>query len=770
MMKGRRILAVVLALVMIASLGAVSTVYAASPLTFDGAETVLFNQSFAGLKSAADAPDFTFTNGKGTGWEFYDFFTMSAGSNNTAFVTTKNSYDLRGAAGFELVVKMESTSGKAEIHMPGGYKFAYSNNSGGWAGTTGSNYIALLKDDALLTADEDGNTGYKYCYSYDYDTTYTIRYVNGVWTINAKTHTNENTGKAGVTFTYKDSSDVMSSFNGTFGIAANYTNKITLYNMKLTQIGDTATVNKWKYDKTFSSKDTIDGLVEEGYTFGAGFTVNDNGIKSVNNNRRVTFGPDGKDFSGNYYFETQVQRSQNTYHLEFNKSASGYYRVWYGVNDSDADKNKPWIKLQKYDASTETTHDLLVVDRESGLSSGHTRTYKVWVNNLEDGSVDLKVEIYNGSTLDATLAYTDTAEPLTSGKISVYWQYCGTNSYLKYLNAYSILEATAGTPTTVPQKVIDKTFKSTDTKSSVTAEGFSFANGGSTYTDDYGCTTTDMTYTNDTALKGSYTLHVEAYRTNNHINVYFGSDGTNYYQLRSHYKSSSVNHFRLYKMYNGTKYVLYTSSIGYDASGRTKRWTDIDINVTELDDGSLKIDISFVNNKGSKVISYTDTATDVATQILEVSDASSNTLTTLETPADTGAPLTNGTLINVAQGGTAYVREFKITKYVTEMQGGTSEVPEYSATFYGENGVIKEIASGNIYFEYPVARLGTYTAVATLHNGNEMTGLKVLSPLELYSGKIWLFNVADASDAKVRVYFFDAEDTLNRLTEVYELN
>lgn len=957
MMKGKRLLSVILMLVMTVSLLTGITVNAAAPMQFEGATTVLFDQSFGGIKNAAGAPDFTIS---GT-WVYADHFMMSSPSGD-AYVQTRDAVDLSNASGFEFEVKMECTHNGNTIHMPGDYTVQWHNNSG--AIVSGKSKVLALKKGSEVLA-------YTTVEIYDADSVYTIKYLEGKWTVTLTTKTKN------VSFTYDDASKP--TFNGRFKAQANSTGHFTMYYMKLTKFANTATVNHWKYDKTFTNADTLDTLKDEGFTFSNNdFTVSTSGIKAVHNDRELTFRPYGKDFAGSYYFETAIGRSMNYYSLDFNHSANGYYRI--RIPKASTDNN---IYLYKYDAATGKTHTLAKQAFTNNTNS-ITTTYKVKVENAADGSIKVTVDAVYGSTVIPTFTYTDTASdtvavtttttdsetgetvettenvdtgaPLTSGKIRVIWGYCGDNSYFKYLNAHSIVTDAdkvtakpvtysdvvidktftsadtvtslanegitapsvtiddsgihsadkavtytgalgddysfsarmyrqwnnseirfgyngsdyysvtshygsasnkyiritrsgttiaeneiasgtsdtnkygycnwstydvavttdkdtgaktivltfdcAGNVTTIKavdqtpitsgtnvnmyanssgivsdfaltkyadsyeETVIDKTFSSADTKDSAVAEGFTFNKGGTTYTDDKGCTTTNMVYTHDSALKGSYKLHVEAYRTNNDINVYFGSDGTNYYQLRSYYGSASNNHFRLYKVYNGTRYVLYTSSIGYYESGRTSIWTDIDIDVTKLNDGSLKIDVSFVNKHISKVISYTDSATDTVNQTAN----SSHALTTHETAVNTGDPITTGTRVQVTQGGTGYVREFGLSKISTSTWFDDAGQPMYSANFYGPQGGILTPVKGTIYFEYPVARLGNYKAIATLHENNEMTGIKVISPVELYAGKVKLFTVTDAANAKVRVYFFDGEETLNRITEVYELN
>lgn len=795
----KKSLSLTLIVCMIMSLFIITPVSAGAPVVLDGTTRVIFNQNFGGLADASDLNDFAVS---GSNWSYMDHFMIADGGNRS--VMTKSNYDLSDCAYYTFSTKLSCTSNGYYIYLAyeggKGYVLAYHNNTNKLALFDGEPAASNSTTGALATVGFD---------VYDKDTTINVKYEKATKTLTVTNSANSNV----ITYTPEDGS--VPNLNGKFGVKGNYAGVLTLFNMSLTKHYDSVTVDEWKYDKTFSSKDTIAGLEAEGYAFSnTGFTVNDSGIKSANNNRRVTFGPDGKDLSGSYYFETQVQRSQNSYHLEFNKSSAGYYRVWYGVNDSDAAKNKPWIKLQKYDASTSATHDLVVVSRPSGLSSGHTRTYKVWVKNLEDGSVDLKVEIYNGSTLDATLEYTDTATdtkdvtttqnvtdaegnivyeedgvtpkteevttavdtgaPLTSGKISVYWQYCGTNSYLKYLNAYSILEASAGEPVTVSQSVINKTFSSADNADTLTAAGF-VAGGTRSYSDANGVywtaskgPGTNYLYYN-TVVSGTYTFNTNIRKKTNGQEVYFNrADANSYYALKYYYKSSgsSSNHYKLVKKINGgDEMILASKALTSSADMGYNCWMDVTISVTEdAETGALTINTSTQSGTRTPItMTYTDTATDMI-------DADGDGVE----ETNTGAPLTAGgycrIAYNYAGANEGKCLSFKITKYVTEMQGGTSEIPEYSAVFYGDSGVINELTNGNIYFEYPVARLGTYTVVATLHEGNEMTGLKVLSPLDLYSGKNLLFSVTDVESAKVRVYFFDAEDTLNRLTQVYELN
>ncbi len=239
--------------------------------------------------------------------------------------------------------------------------------------------------------------------------------------------------------------------------------------------------------------------------------------------------------------------------------------------------------------------------------------------------------------------------------------------------------------------------------------------------------------------------------------IRFAKDGSNYYEFTSPYNKN----WTLNKVYNGTTYNLYTSSgaAGYTQSGRNTSF-EATVNVTEQADGSLKINILW-STAGTlrQNITYVDTLTD--TSLVDG----------VET--DNGAPITSGTGCHVYQGWAyAKVYSFKLTKYNSSKWFDTNtNRPMYIGRFFdgAGNGLSKPV-NGVVYFNYPTSRLGTYKVIAALYENNEMTAITVLDPEAIYGTNAQLFTVSDADNAKIKVFFVDGEETLNNITEIYELN
>jgi len=652
--------------------------------------------------------------------------------------------------------------------------------------------------------------------SYNIDTTITVSYNKAS---NKLTVTNSRNSNV-IEYTPEDTTDVP-NLNGYFKVQGNSAGVFTLFNMKLEMFTDKIIIDQWKYDKTFSAANTQSELEADGFTFSKSTTPGEKGL--LYQNKTFTFGPNGGDISGDYYFETKLSRSYNTYYLDFNRTAdNGYYRIWYGVNDSNEAKNKPWIKLQKYDATLAKTIDLAVVSKTSGLSSGHTKIYKGIVKTLEDGSVDINIEVYNsnGTTLEATLAYTDTAtdtvevtttttttttqpvvdesgnpvyeddgvtqkteevtttetatenvdtgKPLTSGKLRLISNSSGGNSYMSYLKMYSIGEAVEGTPTTYEEQIINKTFSSADTEESIKAEGFTTSkNSGVTvsFADNYlyfSGKTNSLIYTNDDATSGSYSFSTKFKHGNNYARVYFNyKDSNNYYALwADSYNSPKV--LTLRKVCNGTTYILGSVSLGSSpayAAGRVV--TTVNVKVTNEGDGNVGITAKWSNSNLTHEFTYIDSATDM---IDTDGDGVAET--------NTGAPVTSGNIRVYQSYSASYVYSFSLVKHTTVIEGGSDGIPVFEGKFTSDTGTLNTITKGNIYFEYPTAMLGNYKAVATLYEDYKMTGIKVIEPSDLYLGKVMLFDTSasTAENIKIRVFFLDGDDKLKIVAdEIYEL-
>ncbi len=785
MFKKSLSLAIVLCMVM--SLFVITPVSAGAPVVLDGATQVIFDQNLGGLSGANGAPGFTIETASGSAWNYMDYFIIGDGGNRSV---TSPVVDLTNADNWTFSTKLSHSYNSYDIYL------AYANGKGYiLRNNRGTKTLSLYKDTvttALASVSLD---------AYNVDTTITVTYNKASNKLTVKNSKNSNV----IEYIPEDTADVP-NLNGYFKIQGNSAGVFTVFNMYLEKFTDKIIIDQWKYDKTFTASNTQAELEADGFTFSAATAPSASGLNFKN--KTFTFGPNGKDFSGDYYFETKLSRKQNFYTFDFNNSSAGYYRIEYGRIHSNSIYTRPWVRLYKYDASSKKTHVLVHHDKTS-IPSGVTRTYKGTVKTLEDGSVDINIGIYNGSTLECTLAYTDTATdtvavttttttpvvdengdpvyeedgvtqktettttteyvdtgaPLTSGKMKIKSESSG-DSYMTYLKSYSLGEATEGTPVTYSIPVINKTFSSTDTEASIESEGFttskssgvttSFANN---YLKFSGKNNT-LIYTNADATSGSYSFSTVFKHGNSYARVYFNyKDSSNHYVLYGdNYNSPKGLTFR--KVSGGKSYDLgFVSFPNANSSGRAQ--TTVTVDVTKNDDGSLAIKAKWSNSALSHEFNYTDTDTDM---IDTDGDGVEET--------NTGAPIISGAT-RVYQGYSAsYVYSFSLTKYETVMEGGSDGVPVFEGKFTTDAGAIKEISKDTIYFEYPTAMLGSYKVVAALYEDYKMTDSKVIEPLDLYSGKVKLFDTTNstAEDMKIRVYFFDNGENLKLVAdEIYEL-
>lgn len=295
-----KLLSVMLVLAMTISLFAGITVNAASPLTFDGAETVLFDQSFGGLSSTADAPDFTFSGA----WQFTNYFAQIPSDPSTSYIQTKDSYNLTGASGWEFEAKIECTSRGYDITVPGGYRIS-------WLHATNGAPIILYKDGTEVAK----STGL--IYLYDADATWKVKYLDGTWTISAEYREDK------VTLTYADPSNP--TFNGKFRVAANYTGKFTVYHMKLTQLAASSVAKHWAFETNFKSGDTVAKWAAEGLNLPSGATFY-NGYVTPGSNVTYNFAPGGNALTGDYEFEFDFKEANGrNYYIRFNYVDSTHY-------------------------------------------------------------------------------------------------------------------------------------------------------------------------------------------------------------------------------------------------------------------------------------------------------------------------------------------------------------------------------------------------------------------------------------------------------------
>ena len=565
-------------------------VSAGAPVVLDGATKVMFDQDFSDLNGASDLTDF---NVSGSNWVYAPDY-MIINGNKTGSIITKNNMDVSDAKSWEFTSSQWSNINSTFWYL-------------GFDGTNGyilryrqTNKSISLYKDSTISAINDGATpvatisdsNYNY---YDAPYVITVAYDNGKFTVYVQTSAKN---KAAV---LEYTEPTQTAINGKWGIYSG-TKNLSVFHMTLKKTYDSVTVDQWKYDKTFTAANTQAELEADGFTFSAATTPGSNGLSFKN--KTFTFGPNGKDISGDYYFETQLSRKQNYYTFDFNQSADGYYRIEYGRNHTDDTYDKLWVRLYKYDAVAGKTHTLVHIDKPSPAAS-HTRIYKGTVKTLQDGSVDINVDIYNGTALEHTLAYTDTATgdvdtgaPLTCGKLRLKSEYSG-DSYMKYLKVYSLMGGDGqGETVTYTENVIDKTFSTADSIDSIKAEGFTSTGNSSGVTISFSDTnglvfsgkTNQLHYKNTDAIEGTYSFTTKFRRLdNNYTKVYFNyKDSQNYYVLDSDYKTTPLQ-LRLKKMCNGKEYVLDSTPLASTSASGRKVDTTVDVSVTENTDGSLTI-------------------------------------------------------------------------------------------------------------------------------------------------------------------------------------
>lgn len=613
----RKILSVVLVLAMTISLFAGITVNAASPITYTGTETVLFDYYFGDLTSVADAKDLDIT-GK---WEFTPYFMSctSIGSTASESVTTKESYNFTDESGFIFETKFEIVQNSTDISLPGEYKVTYTHSGDG-------SYITLSKGGEVVAQSD------RSMYLWSYDTKYTIKYLSGKWTINIDNVEQGISAK----IEYEDESNP--ELAGKFGVTANnaYYDKFTMYSMKLTKIGGATTVNNWKYEHTFNADDTVESLEKEGITFSAAPVSFSDNFVTLPSTCAVSFvapqDSDEKMFTGDYVLKTKFYRHQQYGVVRFNKNGSSWYDISL-TNTAD-------VQLRKIEKNGNAVKILDTKTYKSGITWTYKRTYDIDIKVYNsDASTRIVANVHcTDANETLTFDYTDTGSPITSGNVEIVSQYGGNQSAIYYVNMYSLMsedEMAADKPVQYAKTVIDKTFSSADTVASLAAEGIT--TGGSTpeLKDNYltwtASASNSLYYTNSTDLKGSYSFKAKLYRPNGSITIKFSEDGSNRYEFYAYNTD-----WKFSKVYNGTTFVLDKANFSNSTHSGYGRDADVNIKVTKQSDGSVKIDIVFEAGGNTTKTSYVDSMNDMI-------DADGDG----EKETTTGAPITGGTKISL---------------------------------------------------------------------------------------------------------------------------
>jgi len=560
-------------------------------------------------------------------------------------------------------------------------------------------------------------------------------------------------------------------FSGTYGIRCEYAGSFSLFSMSLKKSASAVTTNQWRYETDFKATDTVAAYKAEGLTLPSGATFK-NGYVSTGSNVTTTFAPGGNVLSGDYVFAPQISgTNENAMYIRFNYiDSSNYYELFIyhkagaiDVSDeiaaADGYPAEDGYVLRKKAGGTLTVLDKKDLDGTAFEAASEKCLYTFKVKNTTEGkSINVIVTAGNASV---ELSATDTAPFENGGSVSIKQNYTGTSTKLYSLTAYSLVDASQSDVVTYAETIVDEEFSaSTD---STSFKNLGFTASSSAFDDTYGVYWSksgnrNFYYTNEAAINGTYSFETDIYRNNNNATIYFTrTDDENCYALDIQYNSTN-KYIKLMKYSGGNAYTLKTiATPKYQNEAGRGVWSNVKISLTpDNNSGDLTIDISYISGSyAAKTATYVDTATDVG-----------------EDGVDNGAPITSGKSVRVYQGyAAASVKDFKLIKLVSE-SGVVGEEPVFIGRFYCDDNAVKEIASGDIYFEYPTSMLKTHKVVAALYENHEMTAIKTFDPVDLYAGKVKLFDTtnADLDNTSVKVYFFDAEDTLNKLTEVYELN
>lgn len=604
-----KLLSVMLVLAMTISLFAGITVNAASPIVFNGAETVLFDQSFGGLSSAADASDFTFSGA----WQFTNYFAQIPSDPSSSYIQTKDSYNLTDASGWELETKIECTYNGYIITVPGGYTVAWNHNSDGAP--------IILKKDGTEVARSTG-----LIYLYDADATWKVKYLDGTWTITAEYREDK------VTLTYADPSNP--TFNGKFRISSNYTSKFTAYYMKLTQFAASSVAKHWNIEHSFSANDTVEKLAAKGITFSAAPTFKTD-YAQTGSNFTMSIAPTGSVtgmFAGDYVLTTKFYKYQQLGYLRFNKNGSNYYDLYFKAGTADTQGT---LSLRKNGTVIETKNFATMDNR----FATYTATVKVY--NGTD-STRIVADVYTTAGKETiSFDYTDTTSPITSGTVELQGQH--SNHFMIYnVGVYSPVsdeEIANEKPVMYTDVVVDKTITSADTVESLTAEGFTVPNKT---INDTGIASEYSAVTYNAPLGDNYGFKARVYRNYNASEIRFDNANSNYYYVKAQYGSAS------------NKFVIISRKDLGDDAPLAKFQTS-----TSTSDS---YNYGYCNWSDYEVTVSTDPATGYKTIKLVFSPAAGNAVTL--TAIDNN-PIKDGINVNIYGNSSGKVKSFTLKKYGT---------------------------------------------------------------------------------------------------------
>ncbi len=735
-MKLKKSLSLSLVIMLLVSTFSITGAYAASPIVFDGTTQVVFDQSFGGHSGASDLADFEVA---GSDWSYMEYFMIANGGERS--VITKGNYDVSDTPGWTFTTKQSCSSKGYYVYLAydkvnsKGYVLAYSENT---------KTLALYKDTDFSIDDVNNAVAYVELDAKNQDNTITVNYVKATNTLTVKNSVNAKV----ITYTPEDG--VVTNLNGVFGIEAKSAGAFTLFNMKLVKSKNKVTVNSWRYEKTFSAEDTLEKLADEGFTFNyAGATVGTKSVKfnGTGSTASFVYKPAGKFFEGDYAVEFKASKA-TTYHVvKFNYfNENNYYEMIAYRSYADTNMNKVIIK--KYESGKDPVEIYNGTYGKVYIPNSVTLTYRLSMKKT-DGKLNMNIYLSDGSN-----SYTFDAVDETPFERSGLLVVSGAgNSNLYSLKAWSLASEGDDVETVSYKKdLLDAKFTADDTVSGVKSKygitlpsGSTFSNGTATYNS----TTIATVYVPELTNAEQYSIESQTLRGSSHAFFYWG-------YAKNYNKSGYA--IKVYNGYNDTndryELIKYNSSGTGTVLASVPTSTDwyvnnnlltYNITMKKKSDGSVDIDVSVTCNRSSnKVKTYT---------MPTYNDAQPYDFTSY-----------------IAPYGQA-LKYIKVDATVTETIGG--DATSYTGVFYKDNGVsaIKEMVKGPVYFAHPIAVLNSHVVVAALYEDYEMTDVKTISSADVYEGAVKLFDTTNstAKDLKIKVYFFDSADTLNKLTAVYEL-
>ena len=719
---------------------------AAAPIVYDGKEVTHFDQSFGGGTDASSFADFDITNGNGT-WLYAPDYIMETSGGGKAM--TKKAYNLFDTDSFEFKIKTITTNNGFKLFI-GDYVLSVNRN---------------------LTVLFNGPIKYTPTWGIDYDHENCLAYTNnengatpvtgtsygGVVNttvrvekrkISISTDVADRTGT--LVYNVKDGEPDI-AVNGKFGVEGGTNENFTLFSMSL-KSGQTAIVNDWRFDHTFSAADTVESLASQGLYFNEeqySYDAN-NGYAVTTNNAVYEFAPGNAPLSGDYTFEVKTKKDGGTQYVRFNcVSDSNYYELavsnlsnQVGSSNFYGGSRLALYKIKNWQAAELAVVDTVPLDADdtTGCIPGvySDFTFKITQAMTEAGkTIDITVSaIRDGKYYTYTIPTVTDAEPFASGgSVKVAnstWG--GTTCPVYYIKAWS---APSGEDTVADVTLIDKSINETDTQVSVANDYSIISPGGLVNRENRygldGVTAFEET-SYDKVLSGSYTVTTDTRIEYNSKWYYINYiDENNYYRI----DPSKTGPITVVKKKNGVETPLtVTADAG---NGTYSNGYAIETTSTEvkLADDTLTLNITRTANGNTVKYSVTD-------------------------PAN---PITSGKFkIGWGSNGSRTFYSIKVVRHSrpSGVIDGVFKVND-AETYAYNKGVIK--------FAMPTAVIGKYKVIAALYENDAMTDVKVLDEFDVYRGDVTLFDTTNSSakSGSVKVYLVDTTDTLNKITDVWEL-